>query len=93
MRHGAVTIGSWISKKAASPQGVALVTGSTIAIGLPAWWTPNQLLASLVLAGMGFIVNRLHSQDKRYDAAMRAIETMAGNMLQPQGIQRPDSLW
>ena len=69
---------------------LALVTGATIAIGIgrPAWWTPIQLLAGLVLVGTGFVAHRLHHQEERYAAAMRAIEKVEGDMVQPPGIQR-----
>jgi len=69
---------------------LALATGAmlAIAIGKPAWWTPIQLLAGLVLVGTGFVAHRLHCQEERYAAAMREIEKMESDMVQFPDMQR-----
>ena len=62
---------------------LAIVTGAAtaIAIGRPTWWIAMRVIAGIMLAGTGFVAQRLHHQEESYAAALRTIEQGEDSML------------
>ncbi len=62
---------------------LAIVTGVTtaIAIGRPSWWIAMRVVAGIMMAGTGFVAQRLHHQGESYAAALRTIEQEEDGLL------------